>query len=210
MACFVLNGWAAAETAWSLCKFNRDRVFSYRDHLDGVTSRAFDAASRVTLVGWSMGGTHALELALRSPEKVASLVLVAATPRMMKDGTDWPGMTERRLAALDYGLRLSARDTLLPVNPYIVDDETALSRGLDYLRQTDLRARLAASGEALSKIPVAIFQSEKDAVVRRPHADFLASVFASSRLTIIPGAEHALPVTIPSLIDREVERLMQH
>ena len=195
MSSLILNGWAASADAWSLCGVDRSAVYSYRDHLSGVTRRAFENAGSVRLAGWSMGGTHALELVLSAPEKVQSLLLVAATPRMMKDGDGWPGMTERRIQALSYGLRLSVRETLLPVNPYIVDDEESLSAGLDYLRKTDLRERLIAKRDELSRIPVTIFQSERDAVVPSAHARFLADVFASSRLVMVPGSEHALTVT---------------
>ena len=61
--------------------------------------------SDVLLVGWSMGGSTALRLAIAAPEKLKGLVLVAATARMMK-APGWAGMSERRLAALDPALRV--------------------------------------------------------------------------------------------------------
>ena len=83
MKVFVLNGWAASEHAWDLCAFRRDRVFGYIEQLDALPEAALRGESAAVLVGWSMGGSGALRLAVRFPEKVAGLVLVAATPRMM-------------------------------------------------------------------------------------------------------------------------------
>ena len=209
----VLNGWAASDAAWSLCGFRRDGVYSYRDHLDGATARAFDAAGSAILVGWSMGGSYALRMVLRDPGTVKGLVLVAATPRMMAD-SGWVGMTERRLAALDAGLRLTLCGggfTQLPPdkpNPYAADTDENLARGLYYLRETDLRGELEARRGEIASIPAFIFQSERDAVVRPHNAEYLASLFAKARLSMIPGAEHALPIFIPELIDDAVEALL--
>ena len=39
------------------------------------------------------------------------------------------------------------------------------------------------------------------------NAAFLASVFPGSRVEMVPGAEHALPVVIPALIDAAVAEM---
>ena len=209
MKTFVLNGWAAGEAAWSLCTFRRDRVFSYVEQLDGAPEAAMCETDCAVLVGWSMGGSGALRLALQFPGKVKGLVLVATTARMMRDD-GWAGMTPRRLAALELGLKLTKGEGFGGVaqdrpNPYMMDSDANLARGLDYLRATDLRhplRELAASGRA--RFPVFIFQSEHDGIVRPENARFLASVFPGSRVEMIAGAEHALPVAIPAMIDAAV------
>ena len=87
--------------------FPRERVFGYVEQLDGEPERALEAApDGAVLVGWSMGGSGALRLALKYPEKIRGLVLVAATARMMK-APNWNGMSERRLAALEMGLKMT-------------------------------------------------------------------------------------------------------
>jgi pimeloyl-ACP methyl ester carboxylesterase len=211
---FVLNGWAASEEAWSLCRFRRERVFSYVEQLDGLPEKVIAAEDDVVLVGWSMGGSSAMRLALRWPEKIRGLVLVAATPRMMEDKpAGWRGMSERRLAALKKGLLMTGGGGIfgppsgLP-NPYIVDDEANLDRGLGYLVATDLRSSLL-EGEALRTKGerVRIFQSERDGIVRPENATFLEEVFRGAKLQIIPGVEHALPIFIPEMIDRAVEEV---
>ncbi|MBR4476224.1 MAG: alpha/beta hydrolase [Kiritimatiellae bacterium] len=211
---FVLNGWAASEEAWSLCRFRRERVFSYVEQLDGEPEKVIADEDDVVLVGWSMGGSSAMRLALRWPEKIRGLVLVAATPRMMEDKpAGWRGMSERRLAALKKGLLLTGGGGFfgppagLP-NPYIVDDEANLDRGLGYLVATDLRSSLLECEALRTKGErVRLFQSEHDGIVRPENATFLEEVFRGAKLRMIPGAEHALPIFIPEMIDSAVEEV---
>ena len=56
-------------------------------------------------------------------------------------------------------------------------------------------------------IPAAIFQAERDGIVRASNAEFLAGLFSGRELVTVPGAEHALPVEIPGLIDEAVAKI---
>ena len=214
MKTFVLNGWSASEQAWDLCAFPRDRVFSYVEQLEGLPEKAVEAEDEVVLVGWSMGGSAALRLAVSYPEKIKGLVLVAATARMMKDD-GWAGMSERRLAALEVGLKMTHGEGFFGIpdgkpNPYMLDEERNLARGLGYLRETDLRAaleELKSSGRL--KCPVAIFQSERDGIVRAENAAYLKSIFPQATVTMVPGSEHALPIIIPEAIDAAVSAVLK-
>ena len=212
MKTFVFNGWAASERAWDLCRFHRERVFGYVEQLDGVPEATLRDESEMVLVGWSMGGSTALRLAIEHPEKLRGLVLLAATARMMKaDG--WEGMSERRLEALEVGLRMTKGEGFAGIdpgkpNPYLLDSDENLGRGLAYLRSTDVRRQLAELGASgRLDCPVAIFQSEHDGIVRPANAAFLRSVFPWATVEIVPGAEHALPVSIPEKIDAVVSEM---
>ena len=214
MKTFILNGWSASEQAWDLCAFPRDRVFSYVEQLEGLPEKAVEAEDEVVLVGWSMGGSAALRLAVSYPEKIKGLVLVAATARMMKDN-GWAGMSERRLAALEVGLKMTHGEGFFGIpdgkpNPYMLDEERNLARGLGYLRETDLRAaleELKSSGRL--KCPIAIFQRERDGIVRDENAAYLKSIFPQASVTMVPGAEHALPIVIPEKIDAAVSAVLR-
>ncbi len=214
MKVFVLNGWAASEHAWDLCMFPRERIFSYVEQLDGLPEQAMrEAKDGVVLVGWSMGGSGALRLALEFPEKIKGLVLVAATARMMK-APNWMGMSERRLAALEMGLKMTHGEGFFGApkdkpNPYMMDEDANLKRGLEYLRETDIRVPLIdlmASGRL--RCPTKIFQSERDGIVRPENAKFLSTVFLGSSVEMIPGSEHALPILIPERIDAAVSDML--
>ena len=224
----VLNGWAASPHAWDLCGFAGSkskvpgfrfkgldvRLFSYIDQLDGLPEKAIDlSTSKFILVGWSMGGSSALRLACRFPDRVAGLVLLAATPRMMEvKETGWRGMSPRRLDAFRRGLELTHGEGFFGVaegkpNPYLVDVSENLERGLKYLLDTDIRSDLERVFGSHSDIsfPVHIFQSERDGIVRPENAAYLKTIFPQARLTMVPGTEHALPIEIPKEIDDAVD-----
>ena len=201
MRCLVFNGWAAGPETWALCAFPHDWVFDYVEQLDGLPEKVMEESDEVILVGFSMGGSTALRMFLKYPEKVKGLVLISATPRMM-EAENWKGMSERRLAALRLGTRMMFRD-----DPSPMYDEKNMERGLDYLRETDLRVALLSHSSQeshLSQLPVFIFQSERDGIVRPTNAEFLKKAFPQAEVTMVPGNEHVLPVTIPELIDKAV------
>ena len=167
-----------------------------------------EESDEVVLVGFSMGGSTALRMWLKFPAKVKGMVLVSATPCMMeRKDENWRGLSERRLAALRLGTKMMFKD-----DPSTMYDETNMERGLDYLRTTDLRADLqsfaarrdVAPYHPSSLIPVYIFQSEHDGIVRPTNAEFLKEVFPQAKVTMVPGGEHVLPITVPELIDEAV------
>ena len=221
MRVLVFNGWAAGPETWALCTFEHDWVFDYVEQLDGLPEKIIEEFDEVLLVGFSMGGSSALRMVLKYPEKVKGLVLVSATPCMMekKGGggeggggedesgvggegeEDWKGMSERRLAALRLGTQMVFKD-----DPSPMYDERNMERGLDYLKQTDLRQELLSVSESVKRwdFPVWIFQSERDGIVRPNNAAFLKQVFPQARVTMVPGNEHVLPIAVPELIDAAV------
>ena len=171
----VLNGWAASPHAWDMCGFmgraapdGRPPVlYSYTDQLDGLPEKDIAQGRRV-IVGWSRGGSTALRLACRNPERVAGLVLVAATPRMMAEReTGWAGMSPIRIEALRRGLEITQGQGFFGVpegrpSPYLLDAPENLERGLEYLRETDVREDLEHVFGGGCGFPVYIFQSEHD------------------------------------------------
>ena len=70
MKCLVFNGWAAGPETWALCTFPRDWVFDYVEQLDGLPEKVMEDSDEVVLVGFSTGGSSALRMWLRYPEKV--------------------------------------------------------------------------------------------------------------------------------------------
>ncbi len=226
---FVLNGWAASPHAWDLCKFTRTRLFSYVEQLDGEPEKAIENVDRCILVGWSMGGSSALRLAARWPEKIAGLVLIAATPRMMEEKeSGWKGMSPRRLEALRYGVMMTHGEGFFGVpegkpNPYCVDCDENLARGLKYLLETDVRADLErvflgrGDGQRQGQqaydnkmsLGVHIFQSERDGIVRSENAAYLQKVFPQASVTMVPGPEHALSIFLPELPDEAVDSCLR-
>ena len=217
MKVLVFNGWAAGPEVWALCEFPHDWVFDYVEQMDGLPEKVMEESEEVVLVGFSMGGSTALRMLLKYPEKVKGLVLISTTPCMMEERRDqgsgirdqvlWRGMSERRLAALHLGTQMMFKD-----DPSPMYREDNMQRGLDYLRNTDLRAELMARGreteDGRPEMPVWIFQSERDGIVRSSNAAFLKQVFPQAKVTMIPGHEHVLPIRVPELIDAAVCELL--
>ena len=203
MRCLVFNGWAAGPETWSLCTFPHDWIFDYVEQLDGLPEKVMEDSDEVVLVGFSMGGSLALRMWLKYPEKIKGMVLVSTTPCMM-EAANWKGMSERRLAALRLGTKMMFRD-----DPSPMYDEKNMELGLEYLKTTDLRLQLLSiseSGESAKRrnLPVWIFQSERDGIVRPNNAEFLKGVFPQAKVMMVPGNEHVLPITVPELIDGAV------
>ncbi|WP_404342995.1 pimeloyl-ACP methyl ester esterase BioH [Pseudoalteromonas mariniglutinosa] len=113
-----------------------------------------------TLLGWSLGGVVALYIAHHWPEKVAKVILVAATP-CFAEQHDWPGIKpdvleafkeqllnhrhktiERFLAIQAMGSE-SAREDIKQLkqllDSYPAPQASALAAGLTILRHEDLR-----------------------------------------------------------------------
>ncbi len=215
MTIFVLNGWAASPEAWSLCRFMQGdvKLFSYCDQLKGLPEQALENEEKITLVGWSMGASSAMRLSLQFPEKLAKLILIAPTPRMMEEKeTGWVGMSPRRLKALEAGLKMTHGGGFFGTpegkpNPYLMDCDANLEAGLTYLRETDLRASLEAQFGVNhpAPFPVTIFQSARDGIVRAANTHYLKEkVFPEAQVKLVEGGEHALSIFIPEQIDQAV------
>ena len=199
----VFNGWAAGPETWELCAFPHDWVFDYIEQLDGEPERVLADFDEVVLVGFSMGGSMALNTLLREPRKVKGLVLISSTARMMEErDTGWKGLSPRRLQALCLGARM-----LFGNDPSPIYASENMDRGIDFLKMTDLRDELCARRAEWDDIKVEILQSVKDGIVRADNATFLAGVFPRAHITWVEGGEHVLPVSAPELVDAAVERV---
>lgn len=201
MKCFVFNGWAAGPAMWDLCSFARDRVFDYVELLDGAADPALASSGGAVVVGFSMGGTMALQALMRRPDDIRGLVLVSATPCLAERKADgWKGMGPRRVAAFREGVRLMHPDDGSPVLA-----DANLDRGLEYLRATDLRRQLLEfSASRRPSLPVRIVQSERDGIVRPHNAEFLKRVFPQAEVTMLSVCGHDLPVLAPAAVDAAV------
>jgi len=178
-------------------------------------------SQQVDLLGWSLGGQVALELALGGRIAVRRLILVAATPRFVA-AEDWPhGLPPGQVRVMARDLRRNFQRTLgdffklqfagedlsgarlrqilafavRPVAPPPL--EVALAT-LETLRRTDLRPRLDAV-----RIPTLVHQGTRDTITPPGAGAALADLLSCARLAPAAGAGHA-----PFLSDPEAAALI--
>lgn len=120
---------------------------------------------RFVLLGWSMGGLLAQQIAIRFPERVTSLVLIASTPAFLQK-EDWPGIRPEVLQGFHQALQKdvaktverflaiqamgsdSVREDVKRLKGWLQDrplaHPTALDVGLDFLSDIDLRTHVSS------------------------------------------------------------------
>lgn len=177
--------------------------------LDGVVDvLAARFPMPVAVVGWSLGGMIAQRWAVRAPENVAQLVLVASTP-CFANRADWHnGMpsetlarfaeelerdfaaTLRRFAALQVRGAEGERETLAALRDRLFargePDAAALRGGLEILRDADLRGTLGMTAQ-----PTLVIAGERDRLTPPEASRYMAQTMPRARLVEIQGAAHA-------------------
>ncbi len=161
-----------------------------------------------TVLGWSLGGMVALDLARRYPRRLRALVLAATTPTFLT-GPDWEhGLEPAVLAGFASGLEadclrtvqsflsLQARGdeypaaTLRALRSQLAShgepDRRALAAGLDILRSVDLRRELPHIAH-----PALVIAGAHDSVTPPGAARELAAGLPCSRLRIMERSGHA-------------------
>ena len=184
------------------------------------------APARAVWLGWSLGGLVALEAALRSPERVAALVLLTATPRFVR-APDWPAamaagtlaqfhdaLLEDPAGTLDRFLALqvrgseAARDCLRTLRREVAQrpapSREALETGLDLLRDGDLRERLAN----LSCPSLWVF-GQRDSLVPAAAAEGVGNLLPGAMQRVIAGAAHAPFLSHPQETGAEIENFLR-
>jgi len=190
--------------------------------LDELTDRLAAALPRRAVVcGWSFGGQVALNWALRKPNQIERLVLLAATPRFAR-GAEWDcgidaavlddfarGLahdhraTLQRFAALQAQGDAHARVVLRRLREHLLargaPDVAALEAGLRLLRETDLRDRL----ERITQRTL-ILHGECDTLVPLTAGEYLQRALPHAVLDVFAGAAHALFIAQPQRTARRI------
>ncbi|MFJ4907058.1 alpha/beta fold hydrolase [Streptomyces sp. NPDC093249] len=170
---------------------------------------------RFGYAGCSLGGAVGLDLALRAPHRIASLALVAASPRF---GTA-DEFRQRGVVVRANGLEPMARTApeqwFTPVfagaQPAIVDwavqmvrttDPTCYVAACEALAVFDVRAALDRIG-----VPVLVLVGSEDQVTGPAEARTLVAGIPDARLAVVPGASHLAPVEQPAAV---TDLLLEH
>jgi pimeloyl-[acyl-carrier protein] methyl ester esterase len=176
-------------------------------NLDAVCAALqFVAPAPAAYIGWSMGGLIALAHAVRHPECVTRLLLVASQPRFMR-APDWPhGLAAEALDTLQTDLGINPKTAIARFLSLQVQGAesrqrtlrrlhailraappvpTALRASLGLLRDTDLRTALP-----MLLRPVRLILGERDRLISTRAGAAIMRLSRDARCEIIQGAGH--------------------
>lgn len=166
---------------------------------------------QAVFVGHSMGGAIALDLALRHPEQVAGLGLIATGAYL---GVD-PGFLENLSHPVMVPTALHQFQTRA-FGPQV--SPTLVNRCMDAMREMrssvlygDWRACAKFDlREAVGKIdtPAWVIAGSEDQLTPIAYAHFLAERLPAARLQIIPGAGHMVPVEQPERVAQGLNQFL--
>lgn len=145
-AVLLIHGWTCNRTFWTRqVQALRDRhtvvTVDLRGHGEtsrprtgyGIGSLAADLehlvralnVPRIALVGWSLGGMVALELARRLGERASALALVCTTPGALTDAKNPNGLPAERVAMMAAGIKADTRAFVRQLAPEVFKDGAA-------------------------------------------------------------------------------------
>jgi len=186
-----------------------DAVFHLLDVLDALGLRA------PTVIGLSLGGWMAAELATRAPERVGRLVLVSPVGLRI-EGAPVPDLFGRRPGDLADDLYADQSNPMAQMM-HLLDDWVG-----DVTKMVDLPAGMlmpmVQSMAATAKLgwnpylhnpklpgrlrritaPTLVVAGSADRFTPRAHADAYAAGIADARLVVIDGAGHMVPMERPA------------
>ena len=160
-----------------------------------------------TLVGWSLGGLVAQQIAISHPGKLKQLVLVCSSPKFsISEG--WPGIDPNVLDFFTQQLKLDFSKTLARflavqamgsvnaredaktikkvVQKYSPPSSVALAAGLDLLQSVDLREQFKSL-----LMPCHLFLGRLDTLVPDNIAPLILRLNAKVTVDVISDAAHA-------------------
>ncbi|MBQ1092955.1 alpha/beta fold hydrolase [Streptomyces sp. B93] len=163
---------------------------------------------RFGYAGCALGGAVGMELALRHPERLASLVLIAASPRFGSADE----FRQRGVIVRTNGLDPIARTApdrwftsgFAAAQPAITEWAVQMVRTTDpgcyiaaceALAAFDVRRELAGIG-----VPTLVLVGSEDQVTGPAEARTLVAGIPDARLAVVPGASHLVPVEQPAAV----------
>lgn len=237
----MLHGWGLNGAVWSGVRDALAECYTLhivdlpghgRSPATGITTLAgmVDAVAQAMpenthLLGWSLGGQVALELARCHANRVGRLVLVATTPCFLQRD-NWPHAVAPAVLA-DFGARLSSnyaatirrflalqvlnqpnlRDTMAKLQRAVSTrggaDPGALAAGLAILASADLRAHLQNILQ-----PCLVLQGDHDALTPEPAGRWVASRLPQAHYVMMAHAAHAPFLSHPQTFLNDLNRFL--
>ncbi|MDX8403711.1 MAG: alpha/beta fold hydrolase [Mariprofundaceae bacterium] len=232
-----LHGWGQSRQIWSrqMEAFpeaiflnlpghgaNGEKTIEASNWVEAMAHQLPDSPS--IIVGWSLGGMMAMQLALQYPGKIAGLVLVSTTPLFCRQEGWESGCNDELFDAFESGVQNNAAKTMSRffammlygdqisrseynqiakegVDRSAPPSATALKTGLDYLAKTDLRKELSNIHQ-----PTLIMHGTDDAIIPTTAGQSLADSIPNSKWQALEQCGHAPFLTHNKKFNALVER----
>jgi 3-oxoadipate enol-lactonase len=194
-----------------------DKPYSVADDLLRLLDHV--GAPRAHLMGHSFGGNQALEFAVRHPDRVASLILVSASPPGFAAPED-----ERKQAASVFGAVKEGDDAIvrawlaLPLwsevrsRPDIMRELDAMTRrSLHAFKMTAPPFAPPDAPAAIEgvKAPTLILAGDRETPGITQATKILGDRLPNAQTIIVPGADHALPLGWPDVFNAAVMKFLE-
>ncbi len=167
---------------------------------------------RAVLIGHSLGGAIALELAIHHPEYVVGLGLVGSGARLrvapellnfVADQTTFYKAVDL-LVAHSFSTQAPVRLVELASKRLAETRQSVLYGDLQACNQFDVMDKLGAVRQ-----PTLVLCGEEDQMTPLRYAQYLASSIPDARLSVIPGAGHMVMLEQPGLVASRLFSFLQ-
>lgn len=224
-----INGWAATPSIWDAvepreaCLYYDANQSSRPSDLLAAIEQNCPPQEKLTVIGWSMGGLLALELAAARPEKIRSLILVSSTACFVQKENYTAGLPRAIVRQLKRRIQRDAltarrdffRQMFTPAEKEdctkflqqepALQETSALLSGLDYLETRDLRPLLPKL-----QMPVQILHGSDDPICPITAGRYLAQHLPQAKLLELPGCGHVPFLTQKEYCQEHIFRRISH
>jgi pimeloyl-[acyl-carrier protein] methyl ester esterase len=211
---------------YGFSKLEKSKSECGKSALDSIVDELSASFSEpIAVCGWSLGGQIAMRWAVRAPEIVNRLILVASTPCFVQR-ENWPfGMekiilekfgvelkqnhasTLRRFITLQLRGSENEKELLMMLRERLFSrgepDIGALSAGLDILRDEDLREELVGISQ-----PTLVIAGERDKLTPPQASHYLAENITAANFVEVIGAAHAPFLSHPDEFTKQVKNFL--
>lgn len=221
------HGWGFNQTIWhglipelsehfclyllDLPGFGETCIMEWEEYLNQV---ALLLPAQFSVIGWSLGGLYATELALRYPGRIQSLINISSSPCFIKKES-WPGIEgtvfqqfNEKLRADNQGtleefMRLQSRGVKAQYFRHKPLSISGLDQGLKMIETLDLREKIKAL-----TCPIHYIQGRLDAIIPATLSETMKRTHPQFEYSLIKKAAHMPFVSHPedtlSIIDNLV------